>query len=94
MDLRDRAQPTKSLCTRVKQILMFSRTSSLRLMKILRVTLAEVEKSADARKDDQALKQVRASLVRAMAELSIRRAPATAETGQSLVGAPAAQSID
>lgn len=58
--------------------------ASFTLMEILRATLAEVEQSLEVRKDDPAFLELQGSLVRAMAELSILRAPAVADAAQSL----------
>ena len=49
------------------------------LVEILRVTLHELERAEELREEDPAIHELKNSLVRAVAELSIQRARAAAE---------------
>jgi hypothetical protein len=69
-------------------------SASFTLMEILRATLAEVERSSEVRKDDPAFQELKGSLVRAMAELSILRDPAMADGTQPLPDVRSAPLLD
>jgi hypothetical protein len=59
--------------------LKVSGPTSFTLLEILRATLAEVERSSEVRRDDAAFRELKDSLVRAMAELSLLRNPAAVD---------------
>lgn len=62
------------------------------LVEILRVTLHELEQAEDLRAEDPAIHELKNSLVRAVAELSIQRARANVEPCGPLGLLPAPQS--